>query len=122
MFGEKMKLSCIAEVPQSHRCLRLILKLSEKLDVGKPIVNNSINREAPPESLQFGRAFPRILQAFWEADLAQGPVWVSKLDVIDAYHRGTVTPLQVGVFSYVFPLEPVDEGCIICINLVLSMG
>ena len=41
--------------------------------------------EPPQESLQFGRAFPRILQAVWEADPIQGPVRVSKLDVTDTY-------------------------------------
>ena len=27
LFGEKLKLSCIAEMPQAHRCLRLIINL-----------------------------------------------------------------------------------------------
>ena len=40
--------------------------------------------------VQFGRAFPCILQAVWEADPAQGPFQVSKLDVTNAYHRGNV--------------------------------
>ena len=42
--------------------------------------------------MQFERSFPRILQAIWEADLEEGPVLVSKLDVTDAYHRGNLTP------------------------------
>ena len=54
--------------------------------------------------LHFGRAFPCILQAVWEADSDQAPVWMSKLDVTDVYHHGTVTLLQVGAFAYVFPL------------------
>ena len=57
LFGEKLKLSCIVEVPQSHCRLHLILKLSANPDVGIPSVNNTTNREAAPESLQFGRAF-----------------------------------------------------------------
>ena len=44
------------------------------------------------------------------------------MDVIDAYHRGTITTLQVGAFAYVVPSTPRDEGCIICINLFLPMG
>ena len=47
---------------------------------------------------------------------------MSKLDVTDAYHRGTVKPAQVGAFAYVISLAPGDEGIIICINLVLPMG
>ena len=44
------------------------------------------------------------------------------MDITDAYHRGTVKPSQVGAFVYVIPSAPGDEGCIICINLVLNMG
>ena len=47
---------------------------------------------------------------------------MSKLDVTDAYHRGTVSPLQVGALVYVVPLAPGDEGFIICIDLVLMIG
>ena len=72
--------------------------------------------------LQFGWAFPCILQALWEADPVQGPVRVSKLDVTYAYHRGTVNPAQVGAFVYVNPSAPGDEGIIICIDLFLLMG
>ena len=55
-------------------------------------------------------------------DPIQGPVRVSKLDVTDAYHRGTVKPAQVGAFAYVIPSAPGDKGIFICINLVLPMG
>ena len=85
-------------------------------------VNETTNREAAPESLQFGWAFPCILQAEWDADPVQGLVRVSKLDVTDAYHRGTVKPAYVGVFAYVIPSAPGYEGKIICINLALPMG
>ena len=47
---------------------------------------------------------------------------MSKLDLTDAYHHGTVNPAQVGYFSYVIPLAPGDEGIFICIDLVLPMG
>ena len=47
---------------------------------------------------------------------------MSNLDVTDAYHRGTVTPLQVGAFAYVISSAPGDEGIFICIDLVLPMG
>ena len=76
LFGEKLKLSCITDMPQAHRSLRLILNLLSHPDYDTPNVNETTNREAAPELLQFGRAFPRILQAFWEADMVQGPVRV----------------------------------------------
>ena len=91
LFGNKLKLSRIAAVPQAHLHPRLILNLPAKSGVGTPSVNSTTNREAAPESLQFGRASPYILQVVWEMDLAQGPVRVSKLDVTDAC--GTVTML-----------------------------
>ena len=72
--------------------------------------------------LQSGRVFPRILQAFWEADLVQGPVRVSNMDITDAYHRVTVKPSKVGEFVYITPSAPGYEGCIICIDLVILMG
>ena len=72
--------------------------------------------------MQFGKAFPHILQAIWEADPAEGPVRVSKLDVTDAYHCGTFKPSQVGAFAYVVPLVPHDDVILICIDLVLPMG
>ena len=109
-------------MPQANRRPRLILNLLARPDSNTPSVNKTTDREAVPEPLQFGRAFPRILQAVWEADPAQGPVRVSKLDVAYVYHRGTVKLLQVVAFAYVITLAPGYEGCIICIDLVLSMG
>ena len=102
--------------------MRLILNLSEKRYVGTPSVNTTTNRETAPELLQFGRSFPHILQVLWEADPAHDLVRVYNLDVTDAYHCVTVKPSHVGSFAYVDPLAPGDEGCIICINLVLPMG
>ena len=103
LFGEKLKISRITTVTQAHCRLHPILNLWEKLDVGTPSVIDTTNREVAAESLQFGRSFPRILRAVWEADLAQGPVRVSKLDVNNVYHRSTVAPSQVGSFAYVLP-------------------
>ena len=122
LFGEKLKLSRIAAVPQAYRHSRLILNLSAQPNSNTLSVNETTDREATPELLKFGRASPRILQAVWEADPIQGPVRVSKLDVTDAYHRGTVKPAQVGAFAYVIPSAPGDKGIFICIDLVLLMG
>ena len=122
LFEERLKLSRIAAVPQAYLCPRLILNLSAQPDSDTPSVNETTDSEAAPESLKFGQAFPRILQAVWEADPVQGLVRVTKLDVTDAYHCGTVKTAQVGAFAYVIPSAPGDEEKIICINLVLKMG
>ena len=47
---------------------------------------------------------------------------MSKLDVTDAYHCGTLNPSQVGAFTYVVPLVPDYNVILICIDLVLPMG
>ena len=85
-------------------------------------MNETTVRGIAPESIQFGRAFPCILQAIWEADLVQGTIQVSNLDVTDAYHFGTLQSAQVGDFSYVVPAVAEDDCIIICISLVLPMG
>ena len=96
-FREELKLSHIPAVPQAQRRLRLILKLSAQPDKETPSVNNTTDRGIAPESTQFGRASPHILQAIWEADLDEGQVRVSKIDVKDAYHRGTLQLSHVGI-------------------------
>ena len=99
MFGDPFKLSCIAESPQVHCRPHLILNLLAKTDKGTLSVNVTTNREVAPELMKFGHALPHILQAIREEDPAMGPVRVSKLDVIDAYHHGTLRPYQVGAFA-----------------------
>ena len=110
-MGGGLKLYCIAAVTQEYRRLQLILKLLAQSDKGKPSVNETTDREVTPESMQFGCSFPRILQAIWEADPVKGPVRVSKLDIMDAYHRVTLRTDHVRAFAYAVPLA----------NLVIPM-
>ena len=72
--------------------------------------------------MNFGRAFPHILQEIWEVGPKEGPVQMSKLDVMYTYHRRTLQPSQVGTFAYVIPSVTDDDVIIICINMVLPMG
>ena len=85
-------------------------------------MNDTTVRESAPESIQFERAFTRILQSIWEADPVRGPVRVSKLNVTDAYRRGTLRTAQVGAFTYIVPAAYEGDCVIFCINLVLPMG
>ena len=71
--------------------------------------------------MKFGHAFPHILQEIWEADLVQGSVRLSSMDVTDAYHCCTLRPAQVGYFPYVVPGAAKYNCLIICIDLVLPM-
>ena len=102
--------------------MRLILNLSAQPDEVTPSVNDTTVREVVPDSIQFKRIFPHILQEIWEADLYKGPVQVSKLGVTDTYHCSTLQPYQVEDFDYVIPSAAYNNCIIICINLVLSMG
>ena len=69
-----------------------------------------------------GWAFPRILQAIWEADPSKVPVQVSKINGMDGYRRGTLWPSQLYALVYSILLAPDNDCIIICINLVLLMG
>ena len=51
LFGDNLKLSRIAAVPQTHFLLHLVLNLLAQSDSGTPSVNETTNREAAPESL-----------------------------------------------------------------------
>ena len=72
VFGENLKLSWIAAVPQDNQRPRLKLNLLEKTDKGMPSANETTFKEIAPDSMEFERAPPRILQEIWEADLVQG--------------------------------------------------
>ena len=65
---------------------------------------------------------PRLLQQIWEDDPQDGPVYLSKWDISDAFHRCVLRPSDVGAFSYfVMPL-PSNTAIYLCLGLVLPMG
>ena len=70
--------------------------------------------------MQFGRAFPCILQVICKAEPSLGPIWVSELDVMDVYHCGTLLPSQLNAFTYIILLAPEDDRFII-FDMVLPM-
>ena len=72
--------------------------------------------------MQFGSCLPRLLQRIWEADPTDGPVFISKWDISDAFHRCHIHPEDVRTFAYVVPPIPSDQEPLLCIDLVLSMG
>ena len=90
MFRENLKLSCITAVPQAHCRPRLTLNLSDQPNKETLSVNDNTDKDITQESMQFGISIPRILQVIWEADLEEGPVRVSKLDVTGAYHSNNI--------------------------------
>ena len=52
----------------------------------------------------------------------KGLISVSNMDVMDAYHRGTLRSFQVRAFACVIPLVANNDCIIICINILLPMG
>ena len=121
-FGDKLKLSCIMEVPHERCRPRIILNLLAELDEGMPNVNDTTDREVALDSMQFWRTFHRILQAIWEADPSKRPARVTKIDVADASHHGIIWTSQVVSFAYVIPLAADNDSVIIFVNMVLLMG
>ena len=65
LFGEKLKLSRIMADPQEPHRMHLKLNLLAQPDEGKTSVNDTMDREVIPESMQFGISFPHILQEIW---------------------------------------------------------
>ena len=63
LFRDNLKLFHITAVPQEHQRPRLILNLWAQPYEGTTSVNDTTDREVALELMQFGSAFPRILQA-----------------------------------------------------------
>ena len=87
-----------------------------------PAVNLSSDMSMSPQAMQFGPCLPRILQKIWEADPQDGPVYISKWDISDAFCRCVLRLSDVGAFSYVVPPLPSDTAIYMCVELVLPMG
>lgn len=75
-----------------------------------------------PNVTQFGSCLPRLLQKLWEGDPSDGPVFLSKWDISDAFHRYNLKAGDVGAFAYLVSALPSDAAILICIDLVLPMG
>ena len=110
----KLQLSPIGVVPQRDRRPRTIIDYSF----------NGVNQDTvrlAPASMQFGRALHRVLQKVRQADRRHGPVFLSKIDMADAYMR---VPLQIGSVAMLGALLPKhrNEPPMVAFPLVLPMG
>ena len=75
-----------------------------------------------PQAMQFGPCLPCILQQIWEAEPQDGPVYLSKWDISDAFQCCVLRPADVVAFSYVVPTFPSDTAIYVCVDLFLPMG
>ena len=78
IFGTAICISRLASVDQINRKPRLICNSSEDPDDITPLVNASTDKALAPKAMQFGTFLACILQKIWQANPADGPVWLSK--------------------------------------------
>ena len=102
-FGDRLRISRLASIDQTKRKPRLICDSSAEPDSVTPTVNASTDMSDNHDAIQFSSCLARILQRIWEADPSDGPVFISKWDVSDAFHRCPLRPSHVGAFSYIAP-------------------
>jgi len=50
-------------------------------------VNEDMVPLAPKEAMQFGKVLPRLLQCVHDANPKFGPVYMSKIDIVDGFYR-----------------------------------
>ena len=122
VFGECIQISRLASVDQPNINPRLIYNSLAALDDVTPAVNASTNKCTAPDAMQFGACLSWFLQKIWEADLSDGPVWISKWGISDAFHRCLLRPGDISAFTYVVPPLPKEISTLLCIDLVISMG
>ena len=121
-FGRQLRISRLACLDQTNRKLRLICNSSEAPDATTKSVNDTTDTFTNPLAIQFGSCLTRLLQQIWEANPSEGPVFLSKWDISDAFHHCHIRPEDVGTFSYVVPPIPSGPQLLLCIDLVLPMG
>jgi hypothetical protein len=102
-------------VPQRERRPRTIV------DYTFSGLNASTRKTAPPESMQFGKALLRILQAIVYAPPEHGPVFLFKLDIADGFYRVWVRPEDVPKLAVTFPVNK-GEQPMLAFPLALPMG
>ena len=108
-------ISPMGAVPQREHHPRIIV------DYSFSIVNQEADRGAPSEAMQFGRALNRVLHRIATADLAEGPVYLSKLDLSDCFYRVPLRDSDIPMLGVAFPVAP-GEPSLVALPLVLPMG
>ena len=62
--------------------------------------------------MQFGKALNRILQHVFDANLRYGPVYMSKIDIVDGFYRIGINPEDVIKLAILFPTCGSEEPLI----------
>jgi hypothetical protein len=109
-----LRLSPTGVVPQANRRDRLIV------DYSFSFVNQETERLAP-DSLQFGFALYRILRLLQQADTRNGPIYLAKIDVTDAFMRVAILAAHIPSLGALLPSYP-GEVPLVAFPLILPMG
>jgi hypothetical protein len=110
-----LRLSPLDVVPQRDRRPRTISEYSFFM------VNEDTVNLAPAESMQFGRALWRILNAIARANPTMGPVYLSKVDIADGFYRIRVRSADVAKLGVLLPTRSGEEP-LVAFPLALPMG
>ena len=81
-----------------------------------------MRKEEPPEAIQFGGAFKRLLHQIVTADPDFGPVFMLNIDMSDAYMRVWIRLEDVPKLASVVPPHTDDAEPLIGLHLPLPMG
>ena len=109
-----LRISPLGCVPQRERRPRIIN------DYTYSGVNPATVKLAPPEAMQWGRTFHRILWYLFTADRRHGPVLMSKTDLADGFYQLPLTPS--GALKLAVPLHLPDGSFNLAVPTRLPMG
>ena len=94
-FGTHLRNSRLASMDQTNHKPRLVCNFSAVPDSTTPSINASTNSSTNPYTIQFGVFLPNLLYKIWEASLIDGPLYLSKWDIADAFHRCNICPVDI---------------------------
>ena len=106
LFGTAIHISRLASVDQNNCKLWLIYNSSEDPDDITLSVNASTEKKLAPKAMNFGACLDRLLQRIRESNPADGPIWISKWGISDAFHRCNMCLSDIVKFTYVMPPLP----------------
>jgi hypothetical protein len=113
--NRNLRISPLRVVPQRKRRPQTICDYSFFL------VNDDTIELCPAESMQFGRALLHILQKIDRSEPRLGPVYLSKIDILDGFYRIAIRSEDIPKLAVMFPTAPGAEQ-LVGLPLVLPMG
>ena len=85
-------------------------------------LNKASKRLSSMEAMRFGGALQRILRQVLTADPPLGPVYLSKVDLADAYMRLWVRTEDVPSVAFLIPKKNTRDTQMVGLHLLLPMG